>query len=139
MFSTSSERIQSPTQRLTRLNPGRSASILCASSATSAVLNLKRYNTNFDNVPSSESRTHFNSLCSSFCVHGSAPKRMSVGASQHVRQSFNIREVLLTPLLEFKSLTPMRTLARAVPSLLVTGTQIPIGVRGHGIRTSSFA
>ena len=37
---------------------------LFVSILTSAVLNLKRCDTNFDSVPSSESRTHFNSLCS---------------------------------------------------------------------------
>jgi serine/threonine-protein kinase RsbW len=49
---------------------------------------------------------------------------MPVGVSQHVQQSLNTREVLFNPLLEFQSLTPIRTLAGAVPCLAVTGTHI---------------
>jgi hypothetical protein len=133
LFSTLLERIQSPNWRQRKFHPHRSARILCASTATSAALNLKLCNTNLDRVPSAESRVHF------FLAHSYAPKQMSVSVSQQVRQSFNTRGAVLNPLLEFQSLTPIRTLARAVPCLRVTGTQIPIGVRGHGIRTSSFA
>src|ERR1700729_1583177 len=72
----------------------------------------------------------------SFCI--GLPK---ANVCRHVSTCSTVictRKVLLNPLLEFQSLTLIRTLARAVPCLTVTGTQTPVGVRRHGTRTSCF-
>jgi hypothetical protein len=110
-----------------------SAKTLCASSTTSAVLHSNRCKTNSDRVRSAQSRSNFDFLGSLVLLEGDVCRRVST-------RSTLIQHSWSTLCYPFRFQSPTRTphLARSVPCLRVTGTEIPIGVRRHGVRTSCF-